>query len=787
MAQATRYGQLTFSDHVENALREGAMWTVMCVAVYLALALMSYSPTDPGWSSVGESMTVSNAGGPTGALFADIAFYLVGFFAHLLPFMLAWSAWTVFRGHGEEPTQRVWLLLLRWFGFAVVLAAGCGYFSLHVGTFGLKLPNGAGGGLGLLVSSLMLERFNAPGTDVLLTGALAVSLMLFLGFSLLRLIDNFGSMVINSGGRGWSFLTGLLSKRAAAPASAPAPTPAPPPPAVVEVPIAAGLPPNLNLLNPAEVSAAPPTAPLSDVVAAAATLKKIVTAGAAPTPAPEPAPPVVAAPPPVKAGRPNLELLSASPAAKVELSADQIEELSCAVEMHCAELGVTVRVVAVYPGPVVTLFELQLPPDLKTPKLAGLMPKLALALDVVGVRLVEMAPGNAVIGIEIPNQQRERIGLRTLLAAPEYQETLAPLAVASGQNIAGLPVVLDLARQPHLLLAGMSGSGKTTALNALLISLLYKSGPKMLRLVLIDVQQRSLVAYAGIPHLLTPVIDAPLPASRMLRWCADEMERRFRVMAKLGVRNLISYNRMIAEAQVAGAQILDPTAPDTTAPEAVPRLHYLPYVVVVIAELADVLAATTYTVAVLTQLAQKARAAGIHLVLATAFPQPEVLPESLCRHLPARLALQVSSRAESRLVLEQAGAEDLLGAGDMLYLAPNSNVPQRVHGAFVSADEVAQVTAFLRQQAPALPPSGALALPDLTLEPATVESLDPLFAEVVAQVRTTQRASLPSLQRHFKISYQRAVRLLETLEQRGIVGAVEANGSHRVLPPAADD
>ncbi|MBK1640492.1 hypothetical protein CKO12_01080 [Chromatium okenii] len=786
MAQATRYGQLTFSDHVENALREGAMWTVMCVAVYLALSLMSYSPTDPGWSSVGESMAVSNAGGPTGAIFADIAFYLVGFFAHLLPFMLAWSAWTVFRGHGEEPTQRVWLLLLRWFGFAVVLAAGCGYFSLHVGTFGLKLPNGAGGGLGLLVSSLMLERFNAPGTDVLLTGALAVSLMLFLGFSLLRLIDAFGSMVLDNVGRGWSFLTGLFSKRPTA-APAPAPAPAPPPAAVVEVPIAAGLPPNLNLLNPAEAPAASPTAPLSDVAAAAATLKKIVTAGAALTPAPEPAPPVAAALPPVKPGRPSLELLSASPATKVELSADQIEELSCAVEMHCAELGVTVRVVAVYPGPVVTLFELQLPPDLKTPKLAGLMPKLALALGVVGVRLVEMAPGNAVIGIEIPNQQRERIGLRTLLAAPEYQETLAPLAVAIGQNIAGLPVVLDLARQPHLLLAGMTGAGKTSALHALLISLLYKSGPKMLRLVLIDVQQRSLVAYAEIPHLLTPVIDAPLPASRMLRWCADEMERRFRVMAKLGVRNLISYNRMIAEAQDAGAQILDPTAPDTTAPEAVPRLHYLPYVVVVIAELADVLAATTYTVAVLTQLAQKARAAGIHLVLATASPQPEVLPEPLCRHLPARLALQVSSRAESRLVLEQAGAEDLLGAGDMLYLAPNSNVPQRVHGAFVSAEEVAQVTAFLRQQAPALPLSGALALPDLTLELETAAALDPLFAEVVAQVRTTQRASLPSLQRHFKISYQRAVRLLETLEQRGIVGAAAPNGSHRVLPPAEDD
>jgi DNA segregation ATPase FtsK/SpoIIIE, S-DNA-T family len=789
MAQATRYGQLTFSDHVENALREGAMWTVMCVSVYLALSLMSYSPTDPGWSAVGESMAVSNAGGPTGAIFADIAFYLVGFFAYLLPFMLAWSAWTVFRGHGEEPTLRVWLLLLRWFGFAVVLAAGCGYLALHVGTFGLGLPNGAGGGLGMLVSTLMLEKFNAPGTDVLLTGALAVSLMLFLGFSLLRLIDQFGALVLDGLTQGGSTVMGVVSRRP--PAPAPAPADAVTPAAVDTVAIAAGLPPTLKLLNPSEqpfdkkgkprpaAAAAPPGAP------PAAPLKKTEPSDSTAATAPEAVAETAAAVPPVvKTGRPPLELLTAPAAARVELSADQIEELSCAVEGHCAELEVTVRVVAVYPGPVVTLFELQLPPDLKPAKLVGILPKLALELSVASVRLVEMAPGNAVIGIEIPNHQREQIHLRALLATPEYQETLAPLAVAVGQNISGMPVVLDLARQPHLLLAGMAGAGKTTALHALLVSLLYKSGPKMLRLMLIDLHQRELTPYAEIPHLLTPLLHDPQLASRALRWCVDEMERRYRVMAKLGVRNLISYNRAIAEAQAAGALILDPTVPTTTPAEAVPRLQHLPYLVVVIAEVAEVVAATTYTVAVLAQLAQKARAAGIHLVLATAQLTPKVLTEQLCAQIPARLALQVASRAESRLILEQAGAEDLLGAGDMLYLAPNSTVPQRVHGAVIAVEEVARVTEFLRQQRSVLPALDALALPSEVL--ATDAAPDPLFDETVALVRATQRASLPSVQRHFKISYQRAVRLLEMLEQRGIVGAAESNGSHRVLPPPVE-
>lgn len=799
MAQATRYGQMTFSDHVEQALREGALWACLCVAVYLALSLMSYSANDPCWSHVGETQTVTNAGGPAGAWFADVAFYLLGFFAYLLPFMLAWSAWTVFRGHGEEPTLRVWLMVLRWIGFVVILAAGCGYLSLHVSTFGLRLPNGAGGGLGMLVSTRMLASFNAPGTDVLLTGALAVSIIVFSGISLLRLLDQFGDLVLRwLNAASATFSNMRIRKRpdaatAASDAAAPIPT-APAPAPVIEVPIAAGLPQTLKLLNPSEppfdgagkprpipAPPAPPTPP-APVEMPDAVQKKTPVDAASSSAAPEVESPPAA---PVSA-RPALELLTAPSASNMEHSAEEIEELSCAVEAHLADLGLPVRVVAVYPGPVVTLFELQLPPGMRANKLNRLLPDLVQALALANVRLVEMTPGNALIGIEIPNQQRQHIRLRELLATPEYQQATVPLTIALGSNISGLPVVVDLARLPHILLAGMVGAGKSVALNAMILSLLFKASPKSVRLLLLDDQLPHFAAYAELPHLLTPVITDPQSAARALRWCVDEMERRYRLMVKLGVRNISGYNQHLAEARAAGVMLLDPTVPVSDAPDAaaaVPRLQRLPYIVVVIAEVVELLEATAQTATVLAHLAQKARAAGIHLILATAQPASAALTDELKANLPTRLALQLASRTDSRLIIEQGGAEHLLGLGDMLYLAPTSNVPQRVHGALVTEDEVRRVVDFLQHQLGSWQDQTPLAAPlqhRAAAKPGD-EALDPLFAEVVAHVRTTRRASQPNLQRQFKISSQRTVRMIAEMEQRGIIGPADNNGRHCVL------
>jgi len=796
MAQATRYGQMTFSDHVEQALREGALWACLCVAVYLALSLMSYSADDPCWSHVGETQFVTNAGGPAGAWFADVAFYLLGFFAYLLPFMLAWSAWTVFRGHGEEPALRVWLMVLRWIGFVVILAAGCGYLSLHVSTFGLRLPNGAGGGLGMLVSTRMLASFNAPGTDVLLTGALAVSIIVFSGISLLHLLDKFGDLVLRWVNSALSIFSGKRQPAAAAPAAAPdSAAPAPPTAApasapvkpVVEMPIAAGLPQTLKLLNPSEPAfddagkprpvSAPANAPTPSAAADTAQ-KKTPTTAASSSAAPE-AESLPAAP---RSARPSLELLTAPTLVNVEHSAEEIEELSCAVETHLAALGLVVRVVAVYPGPVVTLFELQLPPSVRANKLNRLLPDLVQALAIANVRLVDMTPNNALIGIEIPNQQRQHIHLRELLDTQEYQKATAPLTIALGSNISGLPVVVDLARLPNILLVGMIGAGKSVALNAMMLSLLFKSSPKSVRLLLLDDGLPHFAAYAELPHLLAPVITDPQQAARALRWCVDEMERRYRLMIKLGVRNISGYNQHIAEARAAGAMILDPTVPSSDAPP----LQRLPYIVVVIAEVVDLIEATAQTAAVLAHLAQKARAAGIHFILATAQPASTALSDELKANFPTRIALQLASRTDSRLIIEQGGAEHLLGLGDMLYLPQTSNVPQRVHGALVTEDEVIRVADFLRQQLGSWQDQEPLALSLLRAAAEKREDeLDPLFDEAVVYVRTAGRASQPSLQRQFKISYQRAIRMISTMEQRGIIGPADNNARHRVLTPSS--
>ncbi|MBK5963684.1 cell division protein FtsK [Thiocystis minor] len=849
MAQATRYGQLTFSDYVERALREGAMWTLMCVAIYLTISLMSYSPADPGWSYVSETSQATNAGGRAGAWFADAALTLFGFLAYLLPFMVAWSAWLVFRGRGEEPTLRAWLLSLRWVGFLFTIAAGCGLASMHVQAFGLQLPTSAGGEsgegaaggwLGRQVSSWMLDAFNAPGADLLLVGALLVSATLFSGISWLGLLDNIGAVVLQGARSVWTVLGGATAHLSFARRTGAAETDD----------AGHGLPSELNLIDPPSskallhelthaqpvIRARQPSARLPRSVQNAMVEPEEMETDS-PTETDETRDiadpirmqkPVLRDAPPVKKilkmlaksepriapalnalrsdqaplgeqARPPLDLLDAPRKTGRGYSEEQIEDLSRQVESNLADFGVEVRVVAVYPGPVVTLFELQLAPGIKASKITGLARDLARALSTISVRVVEIIPGKSVIGIEIPNKERETVFLREIFASAIYQEAASPLTLGMGTNISGLPVVVDLARMPHALIAGTTGSGKSVAINAMILSLLYKAGPEDVRLIMVDPKMLELSVYEGIPHLLTPVVTDMKEAANALRWCVGEMERRYRLMAKLGVRNIGGYNRQVADAEAAGEPIPDPILGadfDLESGVAVPTLGHLPYIVVIIDELADMMMVVGKKVEeLIARLAQKARASGIHLLLATQRPSVDVLTGLIKANIPTRIAFQVSSRIDSRTVLDQMGAEQLLGHGDMLYLPPGGNIPQRVHGAFVDDHEVHHVVDFLKQQYG--PPSyiddvlrePSESLPGIDPEPrGETEDTDPLFDEAVQIVVESRRASISGVQRRLKIGYNRAARMIEEMERIGIVGAAETNGNREVLapPPVGD-
>ncbi len=810
MGQATRHGQLTFSDYVERALREGAMWTLMCVALYLVLSLASYSPEDPGWSYVGDTSRVTNAGGRAGAWFADVSLYLFGFFAYLLPVMVGWSAWLVFRGRSEESGLKTWLLALRWIGFLLTLAAGCGYASIHFSALGAHLPNGTGGGLGLFVSGWMLSRFNSSGTDVLLSGALLVGFTLFSGISWMALLDGLGAGALQlgraiwtgiHGGMTWRFARGRAAEGAGelpgglllidAPESAPQEPP--------RVERTASVPRKRAAEPPAKGQDPDQVLTLSDLLKGqrpvpteAPRVKRVRRPAGKPEGQ-------MSLPQLVGAGeRPPLELLDVARKSGRGYTPDQIEELSRQVEVKLADFGVEVEVVAVYPGPVVTLFELQLAPGIKVSKITGLSKDLARALSTISVRVVEVIPGKSVIGLEIPNRQRETVFLSEVLGAEVYRDAKSPLTLALGSNIAGLPVVVDLARMPHALIAGTTGSGKSVAINAMILSLVYKASPEDVRLIMVDPKMLELSVYEGIPHLLTPVVTDMKEAANALRWCVGEMERRYRLMAQLGVRNITGYNRKIAEAEAAGRPIPDPVVSPDFATEAgfeVPVLGHLPYIVVIIDELADMMMVVGKKVEeLIARLAQKARASGIHLLLATQRPSVDVLTGLIKANIPTRMAFQVSARVDSRTILDQMGAEQLLGHGDMLYLPPGGSIPQRVHGAFVDDHEVHHVVDFLKAQGSPDYIEDVLrepleSLPGIDPEPrGETEDTDPLFDEAVQIVVESRRASISGVQRRLKIGYNRAARMIEEMERIGIVGPAETNGNREVLaPPPPED
>jgi S-DNA-T family DNA segregation ATPase FtsK/SpoIIIE len=762
----TRTSSSRLAAPVRRALRESALLLFGLAALILSAALVSYDPHDPGFSFSGEAGAVQNAIGPVGAWVSDVLLALFGRPAFLFPLMLAVLGWVIYRAHAVPELKSRSTLAFRGIGFLLTLAASCGLATLHWDAG--NLPNTAGGVLGALVGESLASAFSFLGATLLMIGLWLAGVALFLGVSWLTVMDRLGHWTL----RGIAWLRNRVStarevaegrerKQARAEIMREEQKKPRAPPRIEPV---------VPTLEPSERVEKEKQVPLFE--------------------------------PPKAAELPPLSLLDDPPPREAGYSDEALEAMSRLVELKLRDFGVEVEVVAVHPGPVVTRFALRPAAGVKVSQISSLAKDLARALSAISVRVVEVIPGKSVVGLEIPNEKRELVTLGEIVKSKAYDELNSPLALALGKDIGGHPVVADLARMPHLLIAGTTGSGKSVAINAMVLSLLYKATPEYTRLIMIDPKMLELSVYEGIPQLLSPVITEMKQASNALRWCVAEMDRRYQLMAALGARNLAGFNRKVREAAEQGKPIKDPLLAAKAASDPamtlddVPDLTVVPNIVVVIDELADLmLVVGKKAEELITRLAQKARAAGIHLILATQRPSVDVITGLIKANIPARIAFQVSAKVDSRTILDQSGAEALLSHGDMLYLAPGTSVPNRVHGAFVSDHEVHRVVHALRAATPPVfideilsgPRSPIPGLPADEGEEAASEpdgEQDPLYDEAVRIVLESRKASISGVQRRLKIGYNRAARLVESMELAGLVGPLQSNGSREVLVPA---
>jgi len=763
-AKSNTAQQSAFQAHVSHAMREGIMWSLFCLSGYLLLSLYSYHPDDPGFSYLGTSDQVVNSGGPAGAWFADVFFNLFGHFAYLFPIMLSWSAVLVFRRRKPDDTVNLNLVLVRWLGFFITLASGCALAAFYLTPSASPLPSGPGGILGNSLAHLFEVNFNRSGSTLFLLALFLSGFTLFSGVSWFTVMDRIGGLVLEGLRRG-VILIGILRERLAARRVRQE---------------------RSKLVKEEQKRVSTRKQPkIEPVIKPPPPSIRVEKERQVPLPLLEVDP---------NSELPPLNLLDPPKPSGHRYSEEALQAMSRQVELKFADFGIEVQVVAVHPGPVVTLFELQLAAGTKVSKITSLAKDLARALSTIAVRVVEVIPGKSVIGLEIPNEHREMVYLSEVLQSEVYDAAKSPLTLALGKDISGRPMCADLARMPHALIAGTTGSGKSVAINAMILSLLYKSKADEVRMIMVDPKMLELSVYEGIPHLLTPVVTDMQEAGNALRWCVGEMERRYRLMASLGVRNIVGYNRKVKEAIKKGEPLKDPLfQPESDAiieAMAHPTLEPLPYIVVIIDELADMMMVARKKVEeLIARLAQKARASGIHLILATQRPSVDVITGLIKANIPTRIAFQVSSRIDSRTILDQMGAEHLLGHGDMLYMGPGSNIPQRVHGAFVDDNEVHRVVSHLKSTGEPdyleeILQEATESIPGFPVEGGgDTEDNDPLYDEAVRIVTETRRASISGVQRRLKIGYNRAARMIEEMERTGIVGPAETNGSRQVIAP----
>ncbi|QKT02357.1 DNA translocase FtsK 4TM domain-containing protein [Ectothiorhodospiraceae bacterium 2226] len=762
MSQASRKKNppVPLAAHIRRGLREGALFVFGFTALYLILALGTYHPEDPGWSYSTNAERVANLGGPVGAWFADVFLHLFGYMAFVFPVIVGYVGWVLFAGRkrdaGDEHEGAG--TGFRLLGFALTLGAGSGLAALHVAEGHLALPQGAGGILGSVIGAGLVNTVDLLGATLFLLALFLTGVTLATGISWFGVMDRTGAAAI-AFWRGLQALrAGMRERRLARQARQTRET-------HVEEEKK-----KREKRQPLRIEPVIKATPIS---ARAARERQV---------------PLFKLP--ADSALPPLSLLDPPQPATHALSKEALEAISRQVEIKLKDFNIEVEVVAAHPGPVITRFEMQPAPGVKVSQISNLAKDLARALSVVSVRIVEVIPGKSTVGLEIPNEHRETVSLVETLQSREYADASSALTLALGKDIAGRPVVADLGKMPHLLVAGTTGSGKSVGINAMILSLLFNATPQQVRLIMIDPKMLELSVYQGIPHLLAPVVTDMKEAANALRWCVAEMERRYRLMSSVGVRNLAGFNRKVKDAQDAGKPLVNPFAPPPGEDEEPETLEPLPYIVVVIDEFADMMMIVGKKVEeLIARLAQKARAAGVHLILATQRPSVDVITGLIKANIPTRISFQVSSRVDSRTILDQNGAEHLLGHGDMLYLPAGTGLPQRVHGAFVADQEVHRVADHLKEHGEPdyldeiLQGGESDGGGNFPGDMASDEEADPLYDQAVRMVTETRRASISAVQRRLKIGYNRAARMVEVMEQQGVVGPLQSNGSREVLAP----
>ena len=757
-----------------SALLREARWLVFAaLAAWLALVLASYHPQDPGWSHATYAEHVHNHGGRLGAWMSDMLLYLFGVSAWWWVVLLLHRVKAGYQRLAEllrHPGQPEVLPRVHWeqgVGFGLLLLGSVGLEALRLGSWVHQLPVGGGGVIGQSLATFVSQALGYAGGTMVLVLLVLVGLSLFFSFSWLNVAERVGLQLERAWAWGQQALDTWNDRRAGQRAQAEREqqvvvhqerlqhdTPVRIEPALTEVP--------QSRRQQKDHEKAQQRQRQPELFVAPAEHDIL----------------------------PSLSLLDPAPAHTETIPAETLEFQSRLIEKKLADFGVEVTVVAAQPGPVITRYEIEPATGVKGSQVVNLAKDLARALSLVSIRVVETIPGKNLMGLELPNPRRQTVRLTEILGSQIYHASASLLTLALGKDIAGNAVVADLAKMPHLLVAGTTGSGKSVGINAMILSLLYKADAQQVRLILIDPKMLEMSVYEGIPHLLAPVVTDMRQAANALNWCVAEMEKRYKLMSKLGVRNLAGYNAKIAEAAKRETPIPNPFSLTPDAPE---PLGHLPMVVVVIDELADLMMVVGKKIEeLIARLAQKARAAGIHLILATQRPSVDVITGLIKANIPTRIAFQVSSKVDSRTILDQMGAEALLGQGDMLFMPPGTGLPQRVHGAFVSDDEVHRVVEQLKAQ-------GEPNYIDGILDGAEGETgdgvgavtgfadaeSDPLYDQAVEVVLKHRRASISLVQRHLRIGYNRAARLLEQMEQSGLVSAMQSNGNREILAPAS--
>ncbi|MEN9657222.1 MAG: hypothetical protein RL571_687 [Pseudomonadota bacterium] len=754
-------------------LRESWWFILVVLVIYLVLVLSTYSPFDPGWSHSATRPEIHNRGGAVGAWIADVLLYLFGFSAWWwVGFCFSAILWGYRRidhvSDGARPT-----VLFACIGFLLIILSSSSFEALRLHSLTAQLPQTPGGILGVSLGGWLYLSFGFSGSTLFLVATLCIGVSLFTGLSWLHLMENLGTAIELAFLKTQDTIQAYQDRKIGREAT------------VIRSEKVTSEKKRFEEKAPMRIEATHSEAPAAPKPLSKKAQEEQQKAAQVPLFNAEDLPLVAS-----NQALPSIKLLTPAPPAKETISKDTLEFTSRLIEKKLADFNVEVKVIAAYPGPVITRYEIEPAVGVKGSQIVNLMKDLSRALGLVSIRVVETIPDKTCMGLELPNPSRQIIRLSEILSSEPYHAMGSKLTIALGKDITGKPIVTDLGKAPHMLVAGTTGSGKSVGVNAMILSLVYKATADEVRFIMIDPKMLELSVYEGIPHLLAPVVTDMKLAANALNWCVAEMEKRYRLMSTFGVRNLAGYNQKVREAEKAGKPL---TNPFTLTPEDPERLEHLPFIVVVVDEFADlIMVAGKKIEELIARLAQKARAAGIHLILATQRPSVDVITGLIKANIPTRLAFQVSSKIDSRTILDQMGAEALLGQGDMLFLPPGSGYPLRVHGAFVDDNEVHQVVENLKQQGEPNYIDGILnggfeaeAAAGGGSSESNNES-DPLYDEAVAFVLKSRRASISSVQRQLRIGYNRAARLIEQMEASGLVSGMETNGNRTVLAPASE-